>query len=54
MHNKEETEDEEFARTGIFKFKMKIDIKITEQDLLKDLVKETEGKNVSVEKPNQN
>ena len=43
---KERLEDEEFARTGSCSFKMDIDITITENDMLQDLVKKTEGKNI--------
>jgi hypothetical protein len=40
----QELEDEEFARTGSFTIKMDIDIEITEEDMLRHLVNETEGK----------
>lgn len=51
MTNNEESEeqklqrlsDEEFARTGIFRTKLDLEIKITQQDMEQDLVKRTEG-----------
>jgi hypothetical protein len=46
--DKEETEDEHFARRGSFSSSFKVKIKVTEEDLLKDLVKKTEGKNIIV------
>lgn len=59
---KEETEEErlqrlsneEFARTGSCTFNLSIEINITEEDMLQDLVKRTEGKIIKVDKPNLN
>jgi hypothetical protein len=50
----ERLSDEEFARTGVASFKINIDIEITEEDLLRDLVKKTEGSNIKVEKSEEN
>ena len=54
QNNNEESEeqklqrlsDEEFARTGIFRTKIDLEIKITQQDMEQDLVKRTEGKKI--------
>lgn len=46
MENKERTEDDEFKRTGVFRAKIEINVTVTEEDLLKDLVKKTVGKNL--------
>lgn len=59
---KEETEeerlqrlsDEEFVRTGSSTFSFNLDIKITEKDMLRDLVNKTEGKNISINKIEEN
>lgn len=40
-----------FEQSGVFKIKMKIDIEITEGDLLKDLAKNTEGIKINVDTP---
>lgn len=50
----ENLEDAEFVRTGSFTFSTEIEIKITELDLLKDLIRETEGKNINLDNPNDN
>ena len=50
----ERLSNEEFARTGIFDTSFSIDIKITEEDMIKDLISKTEGKNIQIEKPNNN
>jgi len=46
--------DEEFARTGVFNANFKMDITITENDMIKDLVNKTAGKNIKIDKPNNN
>lgn len=51
MIDKSETEDQYFQRTGIFKISLDVEIKISEVDLLKDLVKNTEGKKIPIKPP---
>jgi hypothetical protein len=50
----ERLEDEEFERTGIYTSTLDFDITITEEDLIKDLIKRTEGKKIIPDEPNQN
>jgi len=54
MAEKEETDDERFARTGVFSTSLNIAIKITEEDMLRDLIKKTEGKNIKANEPDKN
>lgn len=41
--------DEEFARTGIFRQKLDLEITITQREMERDLVKRTEGKKIDPE-----
>lgn len=41
---------DDFEQSGFFRMKLKIDIEITEDDMLNDLVKKTEGKMITPEK----
>ena len=50
----DEWDSEEFARTGAITYTLNIDIEITEEDLLRDLVKRTEGNNIKIEKSEDN
>lgn len=52
--NSEETEDERFLRTGIASFKLDVNIQVTYEDMLKDLVKKTEGSNIDIEPISEN
>lgn len=57
MKDKAESEDEEFARTGVFRTSFQIEINITQKDMEKELVKEIEGKTLdqsTVEIPSKN
>lgn len=49
-----ELSDNEFRRTGMFSSTVKLNITITENDMLQDLIKKTEGKNITPEEPNTN
>lgn len=44
----QQIEDEEFLKTGSFTVNLSYNIKVTEEDLVKDLVKNTEGKMIEV------
>ncbi|GAA4338767.1 hypothetical protein GCM10023149_48990 [Mucilaginibacter gynuensis] len=46
---RERLEDEAFAETGSCSFTLAYDFDITEQDLTKQLVKDTEGKSIKGE-----
>lgn len=50
----ERLSDEEFIRTGSCSFKLGISLKVTEDDLIRQLVKDVEGKTIKVDKPNLN
>jgi hypothetical protein len=50
----ERFENEEFARTGVFNANFKIEIRITERDLIKKLVDDTEGKMINPDEPSKN
>ena len=50
----EETDDERFARTGVFCTSFNIEVTVTEEDMLRDLIKKTEGKNLKPDEPGKN
>jgi hypothetical protein len=64
MENKDESEErldrlenEEFERTGVFSTSFKINIKITEEDMVKQLVKDSEGQTTdpnTIYRPSEN
>lgn len=53
-HEQDHLETEEFVRTGSVTMSFDFNIEITERDLLEDLIKKTEGKNIDIDKPNDN
>jgi len=55
LEKQEQTwEDEEFVRTGSFTTSFTLNISITEEDMIRDLINKTEGKNIKIKKPNNN
>ena len=46
-------EDEEFLRTGSFSISFKVDLEITEEDMIRDLVGKTEGKMIEPDLPKE-
>lgn len=50
----ERIHDEEFIRTGVITWSEKFEIRITYDDLLRDLVKEIEGKMIDPKEANKN